>query len=46
MTIGHQVRVELPGGEYYEGLATDVDNDGRLIVGERAFAAGDVIHLR
>ncbi len=46
LTIGHQVRVELPGGGTWEGLATDVDADGRLIVGQRAFAAGDVIHLR
>jgi BirA family biotin operon repressor/biotin-[acetyl-CoA-carboxylase] ligase len=46
VSIGKQVRVELPGGEAYEGLATDVDAEGRLIVGDRAFAAGDVIHLR
>jgi BirA family biotin operon repressor/biotin-[acetyl-CoA-carboxylase] ligase len=46
VSIGQQVRVELPGGGSFEGLATDVDADGRLIVGGRAFAAGDVIHLR
>ncbi len=46
VTIGRQVRVELPGGESYEGLATNVDADGRLVVAGRAFAAGDVIHLR
>jgi BirA family transcriptional regulator, biotin operon repressor / biotin---[acetyl-CoA-carboxylase] ligase len=46
VSIGKQVRVELPGGESYEGTATDVDGDGRLIVGDRAFAAGDVVHLR
>ena len=46
VSIGKQVRVELPGGETYEGIATDVDADGRLIVGDRAFAAGDVVHLR
>ena len=46
VTIGRRVRVELPGGEAYEGLATDVDAAGQLIVGGRAFAAGDVIHLR
>ncbi len=46
VTIGRQVRVELPGGEAYEGLATGVDAEGRLLVGDRAFAAGDVIHLR
>jgi BirA family biotin operon repressor/biotin-[acetyl-CoA-carboxylase] ligase len=46
VTLGQRVRVELPGGETYEGEATDVDPDGRLIVGDRAFAAGDVVHLR
>jgi len=46
VTLGQRVRVELPGGESYEGEATDVDADGRLIVSDRAFAAGDVIHLR
>ena len=46
VSLGRQVRVELPGGQSYEGLATDVDDDGRLVVGDRAFAAGDVIHLR
>jgi BirA family transcriptional regulator, biotin operon repressor / biotin---[acetyl-CoA-carboxylase] ligase len=46
VSIGRQVRVELPGGESYEGIATDVDGDGRLVVGDRAFAAGDVVHLR
>jgi BirA family biotin operon repressor/biotin-[acetyl-CoA-carboxylase] ligase len=45
-TLGTRVRVELPGESAYEGMATDVDEDGRLVVGERAFAAGDVIHLR
>lgn len=46
VTLGQRVRVELPGGESYEGEATDVDADGRLLVADRAFAAGDVIHLR
>jgi BirA family biotin operon repressor/biotin-[acetyl-CoA-carboxylase] ligase len=46
VSLGRQVRVELPGGETYEGLATDIDDAGRLVVAERAFAAGDVIHLR
>ncbi len=50
VSLNRQVRVELPGGESYEGLASDVDDQGRLVViggaGERAFAAGDVIHLR
>ncbi len=44
-TLGRRVRVELPGGAV-EGLATDVDDDGRLLVDGRAIAAGDVVHLR
>jgi BirA family transcriptional regulator, biotin operon repressor / biotin---[acetyl-CoA-carboxylase] ligase len=46
VTLGRQVRVELPDGQSYEGLANDIDRDGRLVVDDRAFAAGDVIHLR
>ena len=44
-TLGRRVRVELPGGAV-EGLATDVDGEGRLLVDGRAVAAGDVVHLR
>ena len=44
-TLGRRVRVELPGG-LIEGVATDVDEDGRLLVEGRAVAAGDVVHLR
>ena len=43
-TLGRRVRVELPDGEV-EGVASDVDDDGRLLVGGRPFAAGDVVHL-
>jgi BirA family transcriptional regulator, biotin operon repressor / biotin---[acetyl-CoA-carboxylase] ligase len=57
-TIGRRVRVELPGGQLFSGLAVGVDPDGRLLVresprpgssgagSERAVAAGDVVHLR
>jgi BirA family biotin operon repressor/biotin-[acetyl-CoA-carboxylase] ligase len=50
-TIGHIVRVELPGGEVQRGRATDVDDMGRLVVLDQAgrehrFGVGDVIHLR
>lgn len=49
-TLGRRVRVELPGGAPVEGDAVGLDGDGRLIVrdvhGERAFGAGDVVHLR
>ena len=45
-TIGRQVRVELPGGELFEGRADGVDDDGRLVVDGRPVAAGDVVHVR
>jgi BirA family biotin operon repressor/biotin-[acetyl-CoA-carboxylase] ligase len=44
-TLGRTVRVELPGATV-EGVATDVDDDGRLVVDGREIAAGDVVHLR
>jgi BirA family biotin operon repressor/biotin-[acetyl-CoA-carboxylase] ligase len=55
VTIGRQVRVELPGGQPLSGLAAGVDSDGRLLVrvspagasgAEVRVAAGDVVHLR
>lgn len=49
MTIGRDVRVELPDGEAVEGTAVGIDSVGRLVVHSRgrqhAFSAGDVIHL-
>jgi BirA family biotin operon repressor/biotin-[acetyl-CoA-carboxylase] ligase len=49
-TIGRAVRVELAAGTI-EGVATDVDGQGRLVVqpdggASVVVAAGDVIHLR
>jgi BirA family biotin operon repressor/biotin-[acetyl-CoA-carboxylase] ligase len=49
-TLGRSVRVELAAG-VLEGVATDVDDDGRLVVRPRhgsptVVAAGDVVHLR
>lgn len=46
VTIGRQVRLELPGGQSREGVADDVDSEGRLVVDGLAAAAGDVTHLR
>jgi BirA family transcriptional regulator, biotin operon repressor / biotin---[acetyl-CoA-carboxylase] ligase len=43
-TLGRRVRVELPG-RAFEGVATDVDGAGRLVVDRRPIAAGEVIHL-
>ncbi|MGW2664479.1 biotin--[acetyl-CoA-carboxylase] ligase [Nocardia tengchongensis] len=45
-TLGAQVRAELPGGEVLTGIATGIDENGRLLVGDRAVSAGDVTHLR
>ena len=50
VTIGRDVRVDLPAGETLTGRATGVDPGGRLVVqgagGETAVGAGDVIHVR
>lgn len=56
LTLGRRVRVELPTGEELLGLATSVDNSGRLLIARDsefgaasetfALAAGDVWHLR
>ena len=45
-TVGRQVRVELPGGDTVEGLAEQVDDQGRLVVAGVGYPAGDVVHLR
>ncbi|WP_245620599.1 biotin--[acetyl-CoA-carboxylase] ligase [Cryptosporangium arvum] len=45
-TLGREVRVSLPAGQTLEGVATDVDAEGRLVVGTTAVAAGDVVHVR
>jgi BirA family biotin operon repressor/biotin-[acetyl-CoA-carboxylase] ligase len=50
ITLGRTVRVELPDGTAVLGTARSITDDGRLLVrttsGLRAFAAGDVHHLR
>jgi BirA family biotin operon repressor/biotin-[acetyl-CoA-carboxylase] ligase len=49
-TLGREVRVHLPTGESLEGVAVDLDEDGRLVVdgdqGRRILGAGDVVHVR
>ncbi len=50
-TIGYRVRVELPGGRFVAGEATDLDSDGRLLVEDEvgvthSISAGDAIRLR
>lgn len=46
VTLGRHVRVELPDGSNVTGMVTAVLDDGRIVVGSRTFAAGDVHHLR
>ncbi|MFV0253053.1 MAG: biotin--[acetyl-CoA-carboxylase] ligase [Beutenbergiaceae bacterium] len=51
LTIGAQVRVELPGGEQFAGRALALNDDGGLVVrgddgGIRVVMAGDIEHLR
>lgn len=45
-TIGKRVRVVLSETESIQGHADGVDESGRLLVDGRAYAAGDVFHLR
>lgn len=50
VTLGHDVRVQLPSGESLVGPATGIDATGRLVVrgpaGDVAVGAGDVVHVR
>lgn len=51
ITLGSRVRVDLPTGsssegEVIEGLATGIDDLGRLLVEGRAISAGDITHVR
>lgn len=50
VTVGRDVRVELPGGATLLGRATGIDAAGRLVVagpdGPTAVGAGDVVHVR
>lgn len=45
MTLGRSVRVEGPRSTV-EGVATDVDDEGRLVVDGRKIDVGDVVHLQ
>ena len=46
VTIGQMVRVSLSEEESVEGLATGLDEHGRILVDGRAISAGDITHLR
>jgi BirA family biotin operon repressor/biotin-[acetyl-CoA-carboxylase] ligase len=48
-TLGRRVSLALPSGEVQEGLATGIDDGGRLVVEAadgvtRAWSTGDVVH--
>ncbi|RJQ68038.1 biotin--[acetyl-CoA-carboxylase] ligase [Pseudonocardiaceae bacterium YIM PH 21723] len=50
-TLGQSVRALLPDGKSIEGVASDIDKDGRLVIltGDGVPApvsAGDIVHLR
>ena len=50
VTVGREIRVEMPGGPPLTGTAADVDETGRLAVrtgsGITLVGAGDVVHVR
>ncbi|HEX6338300.1 MAG TPA: biotin--[acetyl-CoA-carboxylase] ligase, partial [Jiangellaceae bacterium] len=50
VTLGRQVRVDLPGGRAITGRVIGIDEAGRLVLatsaGERVVGAGDIVHLR
>lgn len=50
-TLGSRVDIELPGGRHLAGLASALDDDGRLVVLDddgqsHLIAAGEVVHSR
>lgn len=50
-TLGRRVRVEQSGGRATEGVAVDLDDEGRLVVEQpdgvrRSWAFGDVVHVQ
>jgi len=50
VTVGREVRVDLPGGQVLTGRASGIDDAGRLVVtgadGDTVVGAGDVVHVR
>lgn len=45
-TVGREVSVSLPDGAVTTGVASGIDDEGRLVVAGVPYAAGDVVHLR
>lgn len=46
VTIGQRVKVTLPSADPLEGVASGIDDLGRLIVDGQTVSAGDVTHVR
>lgn len=46
VTLGREVAVSMPDGSTLRGIARALDPAGRLVVGDRAVSAGDVVHAR
>ncbi|GAA3653374.1 biotin--[acetyl-CoA-carboxylase] ligase [Microbacterium marinilacus] len=46
LTLGREVTVSLPDGSALRGVASAIDDDGRLVVDGRTVSAGDVVHVR
>lgn len=50
VSVGEQVRAELPDGSVLAGMASAIDRHGRLVIShdgqETAVGAGDVVHAR
>jgi BirA family biotin operon repressor/biotin-[acetyl-CoA-carboxylase] ligase len=50
VTLGADIRVDLPDGTTIAGVGECIDDEGRLVVmtadGERALSSGNVIHVR
>src|SRR5690606_5725983 len=52
LTIGQQVRIELPGGEVLSGRAQGLGDQGELIfqaagaIAPQSIFAGDITHIR
>ncbi len=50
VTVGQQVRVDLPDGRQLEGKAVEIDPTGQLVVEHddvrTPVSAGDVVHVR
>lgn len=44
--LGTEVRVQTPGAAGVQGIASDIDEFGRIVVAGQALSAGDIVRLR